>query len=29
MKDKVWKFSFSLPPNEGDIILRKREDDAR
>jgi hypothetical protein len=29
MKDKVWEFPFSLPPNEGDIILRKREDDAR
>jgi hypothetical protein len=26
MKDKVWEFPFSLPPNEGDVILRKRED---
>ena len=25
MKDKVWEFPFSLPPSEGDIILRKRE----
>ena len=26
LKDKVWEFPFSLPPSEGDIILRKRED---
>lgn len=26
MKDKVWEFPFSLPPSEGDVILRKRED---
>ena len=26
MKDKVWEFPFSLPPNEGDVILRKRAD---
>ena len=25
-KDKVWEFPFSLPPNDGDVILRKRED---
>jgi len=25
MKDKVWQFPFSLPPGEGDVILRKRE----
>ncbi|MGD0213358.1 MAG: hypothetical protein ABSB87_09000 [Terriglobales bacterium] len=23
MKDKVWQFPVSLPPNEGDLILRK------
>ncbi len=23
MKDKVWQFPFSLPPNPGDLILRK------
>lgn len=23
MKDKVWQFPFSLPPAEGDLILRK------
>jgi len=23
MKDKVWQFPFSLPPTEGDLILRK------
>jgi hypothetical protein len=26
MKDKVWEFPFSLPPAEGDLILRKREE---
>ena len=26
MKDKVWEFPFSLPPVEGDVILRKREE---
>jgi hypothetical protein len=26
MNDKVWEFPFSLPPSEGDVILRKRED---
>jgi hypothetical protein len=26
MKGKVWEFPFSLPPSEGDIILRKREE---
>jgi hypothetical protein len=26
MKDKVWEFPFSLPPTEGDLILRKREE---
>lgn len=26
MKDKVWEFPFSLPPTEGDVILRKREE---
>jgi len=26
MKDKVWEFPFSLPPSEGDVILRKREE---
>jgi hypothetical protein len=25
MKDKVWEFPFSMPPAEGDLILRKRE----
>ena len=25
MKDKVWEFPFSLPPSEGDLILRKRD----
>jgi hypothetical protein len=25
MKEKVWEFPFSLPPAEGDFILRKRE----
>jgi hypothetical protein len=24
MKDKMWEFPFSLPPDEGDLILRKR-----
>jgi hypothetical protein len=23
MKDKIWQFPFSLPPTEGDLILRK------
>jgi hypothetical protein len=26
MKDKVWEFPFSLPPTEGEVILRKREE---
>lgn len=26
MKDKVWEFPFSLPPSEGDVVLRKREE---
>jgi len=26
MKDKVWQFPFSLPPTEGDLILRKPPD---
>lgn len=26
MKDKIWEFPFSLPPNEGDLILRKRDE---
>jgi hypothetical protein len=26
MKDKVWEFPFSLPPTEGDLILRKRSE---
>jgi hypothetical protein len=26
MKDKVWEFPFSLPPSEGDVILRKGEE---
>ncbi len=26
MKDKVWEFPFSLPPTEGDLILRKRDE---
>jgi hypothetical protein len=26
MKDKVWQFPFSLPPSEGDLILRKPPD---
>ncbi len=26
MKDKVWEFPFSLPPTQGDMILRKREE---
>jgi len=26
MKDRVWQFPFSLPPTEGDLILRKPED---
>ncbi len=26
MKDKVWQFPFSLPPAEGDLILRKPPD---
>jgi hypothetical protein len=26
MKDKVWQFPFSLPPAEGDLILRKPSD---
>ena len=25
MKDKIWEFPFSMPPAEGDLILRKRE----
>ena len=25
MKGKVWEFPFSMPPAEGDLILRKRE----
>lgn len=25
MKDKVWRFPVSLPPSEGDLILRKPE----
>jgi hypothetical protein len=24
MKDKIWQFPFSLPPTEGDLILRKK-----
>jgi len=23
MKDQIWQFPFSLPPTEGDLILRK------
>jgi hypothetical protein len=26
MKDKIWQFPFSLPPTEGDLILRKPSD---
>lgn len=26
MKDKIWEFPFSLPPSEGDLILRKRDE---
>ena len=26
MKDKIWEFPFSLPPTEGDLILRKRDE---
>jgi len=26
MKDKVYQFPFSLPPTEGDLILRKRDE---
>ena len=26
MKDKIYEFPFSLPPSEGDLILRKRND---
>jgi hypothetical protein len=26
MKDKVYEFPFSLPPSEGDLILRKRDE---
>jgi hypothetical protein len=26
MKDKIWQFPFSLPPTEGDLILRKPEE---
>ena len=26
MKDKIWQFPFSLPPTEGDLILRKPPD---
>src|SRR6266404_3118030 len=26
MKDKVWQFPFSLPPTEGDLILRKPQE---
>jgi len=26
MKDKIWQFPFSLPPAEGDLILRKPPD---
>jgi hypothetical protein len=26
MKDQVWEFPFSMPPSEGDLILRKREE---
>ncbi len=26
MKDKVWEFPVSLPPTEGDVILKKREE---
>lgn len=26
MTDKVWEFPFSLPPTEGDLILRKRDE---
>ena len=26
MKDKIWEFPFSLPPAEGDLILRKPPD---
>jgi len=26
MKDKIWEFPFSLPPTEGEFILRKREE---
>ncbi|MGA8065727.1 MAG: hypothetical protein WCA47_00235, partial [Terriglobales bacterium] len=26
MKDKIWQFPFSLPPTEGDLILRKPQD---
>ena len=26
MKDKVYEFPFSMPPTEGDVILRKRDE---
>ena len=26
MKDRIWQFPFSLPPTEGDLILRKPQD---
>jgi len=26
MKDKIWQLPFSLPPTEGDVILRKAPD---
>jgi len=26
MNDKVWEFPFSMPPSEGDLILRKRSE---
>jgi hypothetical protein len=26
MKDKIWQFPFSLPPTNGDLILRKPPD---
>jgi hypothetical protein len=26
MKDKIYEFPFSLPPSEGDLILRKRDE---
>ena len=26
MKDKIWEFPFSLPPERGELILRKRDE---